>query len=589
MLAAHEALAESAADRVTMLHKGGTARQETEALYLELAASAVPLSEEDLTLLATLAAECVTGPRPAVIPVRENRALLNTVALANGSPLFAETVTDVLRVAAAVSGGDVSLRDRTRLRSFTRKERRALIAALNQVVTQNPAKLGDVGQHAEQFKRLAERIHPHEYPRSAAAQRVFAVARGEERVLSFAARTERCFRAGAPERAARLLANAPGLLFRSLDRLLRAEGSPAGEVLRLAGEAAPDVACRVLLSVREHLGNARQLRVFTNRQGRAWVADETRASLDPAVRDQALAMLDEAIAARLPGTGRLIVDPAVLGVALPLTGKPAAPGLGVMPRGSVTAMVPGAQDVLSFFVYWRQRERGTDYDLSALLVDANFTRSQFVSWQQYRSEDSAVTYSGDITSAPGGATEFISVDLARMSMPVIIPQVHIYSGEGFAEAAEAFTGYMLRGAAQRGQPFEAATVRMKSELRGSGRVALPLAFIRGDDGHWRAKWLHFYLRGRPSMNVVQGHKLSTGLLARSVIARDYLQVRYLAGLWAPRTEDGTPHRARNAAELAAAVQDAPGPVTYIGLDRPDGLPDDATVWTLGNIAGLIPA
>ena len=43
-------------------------------------------------------------------------------------------------------------------------------------------------------------------------------------------------------------------------------------------------------------------------------------------------MLDAAIATRLPGCGRVIVDPAVLGVALPLSGKPAAPGLGVMPR-----------------------------------------------------------------------------------------------------------------------------------------------------------------------------------------------------------------------------------------------------------------
>jgi hypothetical protein len=89
---------------------------------------------------------------------------------------------------------------------------------------------------------------------------------------------------------------------------------------------------------------------------------------------------------------------------------------------------------------------------------------------------------------------------------------------------------MLRGSAQRGAPFEAATVRMKSDLRGAGRVALPLAFLRGEDGRWRAKWLHFYLKGRPSMNIVQGSRLSTGLLARTVIERDYLRVEYLARL-----------------------------------------------------------
>jgi hypothetical protein len=148
---------------------------------------------------------------------------------------------------------------------------------------------------------------------------------------------------------------------------------------------------------------------------------------------------------------------------------------------------------------------------------------------------------------------------------------------------------MLRGSAQRGAPFEAATVRMKSDLRGAGRVALPLAFLRGEDGRWRAKWLHFYLKGRPSMNVVQGNQLSTSLLARTVIERDYLRVAHLAGLMGARAADSAFVRAATPDGLALAVKDAPGPVTYIGLDRPEGLPEDAAVFTLANLASLIPA
>jgi hypothetical protein len=174
-------------------------------------------------------------------------------------------------------------------------------------------------------------------------------------------------------------------------------------------------------------------------------------------------------------------------------------------------------------------------------------------------------------------------------MPVVIPQVHLYSGEPFDEAAEAFFGYMLRGCEQRGAPFEAATVRMKSDLRGSGRIALPVAFLRGEDGRWRAKWLHFYLKGRPVMNVVQGNRISASLLARTVIERDYLRVGYLAGLMGARSADGAFLQAAPPGDLAAAVKDAPGPVTYIGLDRPEGLPQDAAVFTLANLASLIPA
>lgn len=596
MLAAHEALAASARDRVTVLHKGGTARAEAQALYLELAGSPVPLAGEDLDLLAALAADCAAGPQPGRVPVRENRAAINKVALADGRPLLADTVTDVLRLAAAVSGGDLTLETTTKFRSFARAERRIVMAALDSIVGESPAKLADVARYAEEWKRLGERLHPHEHGQFPQAQRVFAVARGEERVSSLAARAEGHFRSGETAQAARRLADAPGMLFRSLDRLLRGAGQAEhAVVLDLAARVAPSVSGRVLLSAREHFQNrardadASLPRIFANRKGRAWVTPENRGGIDLGVRRDVLALLDEAIAARIGEGGRLIVDPAMLGVALPLSGKPAAPGLGVMPRGSVSDVVPGEQDVLSFFVYWRQQHKRTDYDLSALMVTADFARGDFVSWQAYHSADAAVTYSGDITDAPDGATEFISCDLRRMSMPVVIPQVNIYSGEPFDEAAEAFFGYMLRSSEQKGAPFAAATVRMKSDLRGSGRVALPIAFLRGEDGRWRAKWLHFYLKGHPAMNVVQGNRLSTSLLARTVIERDYLRVGYLVGLMGARTTDGAFVAAATPDDLTVAVKDAPGPVTYIGLDRPEGLPVDAAVFTLANLAGLIPA
>ncbi len=174
-----------------------------------------------------------------------------------------------------------------------------------------------------------------------------------------------------------------------------------------------------------------------------------------------------------------------------------------------------------------------------------------MSWQAYQSADAAVTYSGDVTDAPDGATEFISCDLRRMSLPVVIPQVNIYSGRGVRRGGRGVLRLHAARVGAAGRPVRGATVRMKSDLRGSGRVALPLAFLRGEDGRWRAKWLHLYLKGRPSMNVVQDSQLSTSLLARTVIERDYLRVAYLAGLMGARTPDrafvraGTPDASRS--------------------------------------------
>ncbi|GIH71298.1 TerD family protein [Sphaerimonospora thailandensis] len=561
LLAAHAELIPLASDRVTVLELGGSLRDEARELYFSLAGSEVPLATEDLAALRALAAFCAED-QPEHVPVRENRAVINEVRLAAGQPLLVDTVTDVLRLASACSGGDVTLSTSTRLRSFRRAERRILLAALDTI----PAtKHGDVLRHREQWKRLGERLHPHEYPQFPRAAQVFDVARGVRTATSFASRVEAALAAGRTEEAVSLLEHTPGALLRRLDHLLRAGGGSA--VLEAAERSAAHASGRVLLSLREHLQNrlAPVSRVFTNRHGRAWTTPDTRSPLEEEALNRTLAVLDEEITRRLPDPGELIVDPAVLDVALPLSGKAVAPGLGMLPRGSLS---PVDGELLRFFVYWRQAERRTDYDLSALMLDSTYDNPTHISWTSYAND--FATYSGDLTEAPDGASEFIDVRLSQATQPIIIPQVDIYAGERFDEAAEAFFGYMIRDAAQEGRPFEARTVRMKSDLRGSGRIALPLVFLRGDDGAWRVKWLHLYLSGHPAFNQVEGNRVTASLLVRSIVERDYLRVGYLVDLLRAKSSGG-------------------GHVTYIGLEAPADLPDGARVYTPATLHELIPA
>ncbi|TDD34612.1 hypothetical protein E1286_40640 [Nonomuraea terrae] len=563
LLAAHAELMPLAGDRVTVLELGGSLESEARELFMSLAGSQVPLAAEDLDALRTLAASCADEPEH--IPVRENRAIVNELRLAAGRPLIVDTVTDVLRVACGASGGDVTLATATRFRSFRRAERRALLQALDAVAS--PAKLGDVPRHREQWKRLGERLHPHEYPQFPAAAQVFDVARGDRRARSLNGRVEAALLAGRAGDAVRLLEKTPGALLRRLDHLLRTGESPSA-VLDAMEEAAAQASGRVLLSLREHLQNRAVPavgRVFANRHSRAWAAADARPPLGDDVVARAAAVLDEEITRRLPDPGELVVDANVLDVALPLSGKAAAPGLGMLPRGS-QARVDG--ELLRFFVYWRQAGRRTDYDLSALMLDDTYGDAEHVSWTSYR--NGFAEYSGDLTDAAGGASELINIRLAQATRRIIIPQVNIYAGEAFDEAAEAFFGYMTRDAGQEGLPFEPRTVRMKSDLRGAGRVALPLAFLRGDDGAWRVKWLHLYLKGHPNFNQVEGNRVTTSLLVRSIVEREQLRVRYLAG-------------------LLQAKSSPAGHTTYIGLQAPAGLPDGSRVYTPATLHELIPA
>ena len=585
MLAAHEELIPAVSDRVTVLHLGSNAESEAHALYLRLAGSAVPLPADDTGALRILADHCIGLDQPDQIPVRESRAVINAVRVrAHAAPLVT-TVTDVLRLACELSGGDVSLQQATRFRSPPRRQRGVLMAALDTTIGADAARLADVNQYAEQWKRLGERIHPHEYDQYPQAQAVFAVARGEREARSLAGQVELSFAVGDVRTAANSLAIAPGMLWRSADRLLRSASPHDHEaILEYLTATAPKVSGRVLLSVREHLQNRLTVsvpaRIFANRKGRVRAVPDTRERLRGDSVRRILELIDGEVAGRLPD-GPVVIDPGILGAALPLSGKPLPAGLGIFPRGSVTK-VEG--ELLRFFIYWRQKSRRTDYDLSVLFLDESYGNPRHISWT--RLSDGDAQHSGDITDAPApdGASEFINIGLAKIGRGFIVPQVYIYSGEGFHEVDESFFGFMTRDHEQAGQPFEARTVRMKSALYGESRIAVPLVFMRGEDGAWYAKWLHFYLRGHGSAvwggptNQVEGGRVTTSLLARSVVERDYLKVGYLADLWR-----------RKGSAVSAAVDPDSGPVTWIGLEQPEGLPEGSEVYPLDRLGDLIPA
>ncbi|WP_052685568.1 TerD family protein [Lentzea aerocolonigenes] len=518
MLKAHDELIPSLKDRMTVLHLGGTLDDEITRLYLELAESPIPLGEDDRTLLGELATQRL-DVTPEAVPTRENRAILNAARLVAQRPLAdIDTVTDVLRLAAEASGGDVTLRESTRFRSFRRPERRALLAALDEV---EPSKFGDVNQHREAWKRLGERLHPHEHP-FAGAQDVFAVARKEKVARSFAGQVEMAFADNDPDLALRILAKAPGMLLRSVDRLVR---SGASNVAEAVATAAPDVSGRVLVSVLEHLGNRSKpdtARVFANRSRKVWIADDSRPPIDATA---IVEVIEAELVRRLPEYSELTVDPEVLDVVVPMSGTATEDGFGVLPRGSKMWL---EGDVLRFFVHWHQMSKRTDFDLSVVLLDENFAFRGQVSWTQLK--DKGAFHSGDLTDATNGATEFIDLHRDAVEAKYIVPQVNVYSGEGFDQVAESTFGFMTRDLDQLGKPFEPSTVRARSSMRGKGKVALPIMFERQGD-LWFGTWLHLYLRGNVWGNRVEENRDLVKLITAAALHRKYFTVRKLVELF----------------------------------------------------------
>lgn len=582
MLAAHEPLLPVLSQRLRLVDLGDALDEEAHRLYLELAERRVPLSDTDASALLALARHFVDGPHPAEVPVRENRALLNRAAVEVGRDPVADTVTDVLRLAAALSGADHTLRTPPRFVSLSRPVRRLLVRTLDEVVRSNPARLADVPRHREMWKRLGERLHPGDHPGLTAAQRVFAVARGDERVVTLPGRVEQAFASRDLEQIVDALLVSPGMLLRTADRLLRTVAPEDVETaLAAVVGALPRVPGRLVLSLREHLMNREQdaggQRVFVNRVGGGWVTADRRGPLGEAVVERLAAACDAEILRRSPRPDRVVVDPAMLQVALPLSGRSSAGGVGALPRGSRT---PVDARVLRFFVHWRQASERTDLDLSCLLLDRHFVDPDHVSWTRLRGD--GFVHSGDITEAPLGASEFVDVDLAEVAKDVLVPQVLVFSGERFDQLAEGFFGYMARDPAQRGQPFEPSTVRLKSDLTGPGRVLVPMVFVREGDG-WSATWLHLQVRGRGAFTTVEAGRASTSTLAQAISRRRHVTVDYLLDLWASA-----------GVEVVVGPEpessSRPGMTTLrIGLDELHDALDGTTSITPRNLTDLVPA
>lgn len=578
MLEAQRPLAGKLKTVFKVLSLGGTLADESERFFLSLVGTSVPLSAEDMVTLKDLSGRCLTAKLPDRIPVREVKAVVNLTRLVNDGELAVDTVTDLLRVAVAHSNGDVTLEKPSKFKKFPRSVRRRLMVALDRVL-ENDQKLADVMRYPEMWKRLGERLHPHEFEKLARARDLFAVARGDRKPETLPGQVEQAFASKDYTQAIDLLSRAPGMLFRNLDRLLNTNVPPT-QVLAAVLATREKAAGRILLSVREHLLNRVEKsptgkRVFATQSGKAWVANEEREPLEKWVVLELVDLIDAEVYRRLPVMKNLTVDPMVAGVAVPLSEKNKANGVGVLQRGSTFEV---SENLVRFFIYWREKATRTDYDLSALMLGKDFQTVGHCSFTRLYSGTTAkgsdLVHSGDVTSAPDGASEFIDFRLNRVRSDChhLVPSVNVFSGESYTNVAEAFFGFMERDENGFGAPFEAKTVRMKSDLRGKGKVALPLLFSRLPNGRWQGKWLHLYSAGEANFNMVEKNRFSSGLLARAVHARDYLSMGYLTAML-----------------LKKAVTDPDAGTTYIGMGAPTEGEGPAVLYTPVNFAELIPA
>jgi len=512
-----------------------------------LLASKVPYSSVDRVDVAWLISQ-YGSKLPELLPVaqtcKENLAFISAELLKNAPgniDWFARqinSVTDILRLLAALNGGDVSLATSTRIGKLPRSWRVLLLTWME--ARENISE--DMLRYPERWKRVGERLHPGEYrKRFTQTAQAFDAIRNRLPVDRFSRRVELALQRDDLDAAVENLAARPGELARRLDMLL-CRGFNADKLLRIFDQKAEKVSNAVLLQVMTHFEhrfetagpdfNPRYLRVFFPKgQIAKLFARPNHRPIIPSDVCQSIVRRCEGLLvqrfSKLAPLGSCYLDPDMKNYLAPFAQRSAAKTLRTLTRGSVLPL-PNA-NTLRFFLWWKNGRNRTDIDLSAAMFDEKYTYVDTLAYYNLRSYGAC--HSGDIVDAPHGASEFIDIDKERMRMRnvrYVIMCINSYSGQAYADLPECFAGWMARQKPDSGEIFEPKTVVDKVDVASDTVFCLPAVFDLAEN---KVIWTDIALSTVPRyQNNVASNLSGVSLMLRAVTNLNKLNLHRLFGL-----------------------------------------------------------
>ena len=463
-------------------------REDFEGIFTLLAKSKSPFSPADRTDVKWFVAQYRDGIRrlwPAAIPSKENLAVLAAEVIRHTADALAlldphvKTATDVLRIAVAMSDGDVSLAEPCKFGKFRRRNRALLLGWVERAANRTE----DMLRWKPRWVRLGERLHPGEYadrfPQTAAA---FDVIRNDRPFETFNGKVEAGLSRKDTVAVLELLDARPGELARRLDHLVRT--SPDRQVVvRRFADRAGRVSTPVLLQVMTHFRHRTEpadLRVFfpKGQVANLFATDEPLPELPAGIAAELAAVCERTLAerfAKLPPLGPTYLDPRLTSYLVPFSQRSAAKALRTLVRGSRLPL-PDCT-TLRFFVWWKNGKGRVDIDLSAAMYAADYKYVSTLAY--YNLKDYGAHHSGDIVDAPHGAAEFIDVDIARMlerKVRYVVMCLNSFTEQPYCDLPECFAGWMARQAAASGEVFEPKTVVDKVDVAANTRICLPAVF-----------------------------------------------------------------------------------------------------------------
>lgn len=506
----YETLArEFAFENVKFIEIGVIGEDTFDEIFSDLVSANESLSVTDKKTIKWFADSPKTISFNGSIPFKENLCFVAGILIEKGKDVSSmiTSATDVLRIAVALSGGDISLADNTKFKSLPRKTRRLLVAALEKVASEE-----DVNRHRGKWVKLFHSLHIGEL----GSKRLIEIARklrDNDKITTFNSKVEAAIARKDVTEAVALLADRPGEFARRIDHLLRIAPNKQLAIGASFLSVANKVNTRVLLQLLGNLNIRDQVSdkkiVFPKGQiGKAQIIRKevpplniaTLTALKNGIRTVLVTKFAEG-----KTLGKVWIDPELVSCPLPTQMRSASEGAFQVGRG--TRLPIGDDSTLRFFIYWV----GQDIDLSATLHDEDFNMIKQISYTDLRSKKFQVYHSGDITYAPNGASEFIDVNIdsaVNSGARYVVMNVYVYSGPNFAEHDKVYAGWMTRSKPNSNEIYDPKTVVQKVDLTSESRVSIPVVF---DLVERKAIWTDVSKRAQFDRGGINTHSNKAGV------------------------------------------------------------------------------
>lgn len=416
-----------------------------------------------------------------------NVMLENCTCAVEGLKKFYKTATDCLRLAVALSNGDVSLKEKIKFKNFTSRERKLILGLLENCKGLEE----DMYRYKGIWKVLGKALHVSSYKKYKNVNIAFKNLRSDCKVETYRSKLVAAYEKSDLDSLIKLLSNRPGEFARNMDRLLRTFTSESEqEALTTAfDKVASKVATPILLHLHKYFItriNNKDLRVFYPKgdMAKSYAIKDELATID----DRTCKLMENICKKALIGEltkkkalGNVYIDEELKRFTVPSSLRSSSRALRTVGRGT-RFPIRDDTNIIRTFLYWKEPSNyndSIDLDLGAVFYNEDFHIKHQLNWQTsgLKIKKLNCVHSGDITSAPNGAVECIDIDLDKLrksNISYVGLVINSYSDIPFSIMDDCFMGYMERNESNSGEIFEPLTVKHKVDLSLNSKMVMAM-------------------------------------------------------------------------------------------------------------------